>query len=83
MPDPERGEAVAAAVVPRPGSKISADDIRDLCRQKLLAWKCPRKAVLVSEVPKNRMGKILIDRVREIFIWIFFWFAIFRQVSYS
>jgi malonyl-CoA/methylmalonyl-CoA synthetase len=67
MPDPEWGEAVAAAVVPKPGSKITPEHIKALCRQNLLAWKCPKKVIMVSEIPKNRMGKVLVDQVKEIF----------------
>jgi acyl-CoA synthetase (AMP-forming)/AMP-acid ligase II len=39
----------------------------DHCKTHLQRWKCPRKVILVSEFQKNSMGKILVDKVRELF----------------
>jgi len=61
------GEMVAAAVKARPGSTITEGEIMDHCKTHLQRWKCPKKVIFVSELPKNSMGKILADKVRELF----------------
>jgi malonyl-CoA/methylmalonyl-CoA synthetase len=60
LPDADLGERVAAAVVPAPG--VQTDELPELliahCRDHLAAHKCPRKIVLLSALPRNRMGKL-------------------------
>jgi malonyl-CoA/methylmalonyl-CoA synthetase len=67
LKDPKWGEMVAAAIKARPGSSITEAAIMDHCRTHLQRWKCPRKVILVSEFQKNSMGKILVDKARELF----------------
>jgi acyl-CoA synthetase (AMP-forming)/AMP-acid ligase II len=67
LKDPTWGEIVAAAIKARPGSSITEAQIMDHCKTHLQRWKCPKKIIFVSELPKNRMGKILVDKVRELF----------------
>ena len=58
-PDPAMGEEVAAAVVLRPGAEASADDIRAFVKERVAAYKYPRKIWFSSELPKGPTGKIL------------------------
>jgi malonyl-CoA/methylmalonyl-CoA synthetase len=67
IPDETWGEIVVAAVAVTPGSQLTPDKIRALCKENLLDWKCPKRVLFVEELPKNRMGKVLIDRVRGFF----------------
>ena len=65
VPDETLGEEVAALVVPRPGSSLAVDDLRAWCRERVAAYKYPRRIVFVDELPKGPTGKILkraIDR---------------------
>ncbi len=65
VPDERLGEEVAALVVPRPGSSVAVDDLRAWCRERVAAYKYPRRIVLVEDLPKGPTGKILkraIDR---------------------
>jgi len=65
VPDETLGEEVAALVVPRPGSSVAVDDLRAWCRERVAAYKYPRRIVLVDDLPKGPTGKILkraIDR---------------------
>ena len=65
VPDERLGEEVAALVVPRPGSSVAVDDLRAWCRERVAAYKYPRRIVLVDDLPKGPTGKILkraIDR---------------------
>ncbi|MFD4647120.1 long-chain fatty acid--CoA ligase [Streptomyces sp. NPDC058441] len=59
VPDPARGEEVAAVVVLRPGARITTDELRDYVRQRVAAYKYPRIVRFVDELPKGATGKIL------------------------
>ena len=59
LPDTTRGEAVYAAVVPRPGETVSEKALQTLCREKLAPYKVPRAIDIRAELPKNALGKVL------------------------
>ena len=52
-------EAVAAAVVPRAGQSIDAEQVIAFCRERLAGYKSPKYVVIVDALPKNASGKIL------------------------
>jgi long-chain acyl-CoA synthetase len=58
-PHPELGEEVAAFVTLRPGARADADELVAFCRERLAAFKYPRRVFLVSELPKSATGKVL------------------------
>jgi acyl-CoA synthetase (AMP-forming)/AMP-acid ligase II len=59
IPDERWGEAVAAAVVLRPGQAAGADALADFCTGRIAAYKKPRRIDFVAELPKNAAGKVL------------------------
>lgn len=59
VPDELYGEEVAAFVVLRDGSRMSADELIAFCRQHLADYKCPKTVRFVVELPKGPTGKIL------------------------
>ncbi len=59
VPDRERGEAVKAWVVLKPGAKASAEEIQDWCRRQLAPYKIPSLVDFRSELPKTNVGKLL------------------------
>jgi acyl-coenzyme A synthetase/AMP-(fatty) acid ligase len=65
VPDPERGENIMAVVVPRPGMTIDKSALEKHCQLHLSKQKRPRAIDVVSELPKNFLGKIQRRRVRE------------------
>ena len=65
VPDPTWGEAVAAAVVPRPGAALASADLEALCRQRLASFKVPRIWRFLDTLPKTGSGKIAKRRLRE------------------
>jgi len=67
IPDEKWGEKVVAAVVTRPGSRIKPQEIRDFCKKHLHDWKCPKEIVFLKELPKNKMGKVLKEEVKQCF----------------
>lgn len=64
MADEEYGERVTAAVV-RDDPGLTAEKVRDLCRENLAGYKKPREVVFVEELPRNALGKVLKHEVRE------------------
>lgn len=52
------GETVEAAVALRPGASLSAEDLIDLCKQRLGAFKAPDIVHYLAELPKGPSGKI-------------------------
>jgi len=58
-PHPELGEEVAAFVTLRPGARADADELVAFCRERLAAFKYPRRVSVVGELPKSATGKVL------------------------
>ncbi|MGC8876110.1 long-chain-fatty-acid--CoA ligase [Thermus sp.] len=69
VPDPYRGETVAAFLVLKPEyrGKVSEKDIEAFCRQNLAAYKVPRILEFRESLPKSGVGKILRRELREEF----------------
>ena len=67
VPDDKFGEALFAAIVPRPGTNLTDEEIVDHCRGLIGGYKIPRKMAFVEELPKSAMGKILKTEIRRIY----------------
>src|SRR5437764_5270884 len=65
VPDDERGELVKALVVPRTGSKLEVSELEAHCKLHLGKHKRPRQVEIVTELPKNFLGKVLRRKLRE------------------
>jgi long-chain acyl-CoA synthetase len=65
VPHPEKGEAVAVAVVARPGIALTGDDVVRFCRENLAAYKVPSRVDLVADLPKSATGKLLKRVLRD------------------
>ncbi len=59
------GEEVVAAVVPAPGAELDPEAVRQACREHLAGYKVPRRVVVVDELPRSLIGKVLHREVRE------------------
>jgi fatty-acyl-CoA synthase len=51
-------------VVPKADETIEEQEIMDLCRKELAAFKCPKKVIIVDALPKTPTGKILKREMR-------------------
>ncbi|MDP6876909.1 MAG: AMP-binding protein, partial [Alphaproteobacteria bacterium] len=58
LPDERWGELVTALVVPREGTSIEGAEVEAFCRERLAAFKVPRRVEVVDELPRNPMGKV-------------------------
>ena len=66
-PHPDFGESVIAVLVPEDGAKIDAAAIQEIARRDLAGFKRPRHIEVVAELPRNTMGKVQKNQLREKF----------------
>jgi long-chain acyl-CoA synthetase len=59
IPDPYRGETVKAWIVVKPGEKVTEDELKAFCKERLAAFKVPTHFEFRNELPKTTVGKIL------------------------
>ncbi len=64
MAHPELGEEVGAAVALKPGASATPEELRQFAKDRVAAYKYPRKVWLVEALPKGPTGKILRREVR-------------------
>jgi len=67
IPDDEFGEALAAAVQPRPGAELTAEAVRDWLHQRLAGYKVPARVDFHTQLPREDTGKIFKRQLREPF----------------
>ena len=65
--DPFWGSAVSAAIITRNGSGLDRDTLREWAKGRLAHYKAPQRVILVKELPRNAMGKIVKPKVRALF----------------
>ena len=65
VPDAYRGETVMAYVVPVPGQDPTEAEILTYCRKHLAAYKVPKQIIMIAELPKTAVGKIMRKEVRK------------------
>jgi long-chain acyl-CoA synthetase len=59
VPDDSLGEEIGAAVALKEGEDASEDDVRAFVKERVAAYKYPRRVWFVDELPKGPTGKIL------------------------
>jgi long-chain acyl-CoA synthetase len=64
MPHAELGEEVGAAVALKPGAEASPAELQQFVKERVAAYKYPRRVWLVAGLPKGPTGKILRREVR-------------------
>ena len=65
VPDPEWGEAVAAAVVLHSGSNVDAEELQAFVRDRLRSTKTPQVIEIRDSLPYNETGKLLRRVIKE------------------
>ncbi|HEU5218364.1 MAG TPA: AMP-binding protein, partial [Gemmatimonadales bacterium] len=58
VPHPVLGEDISAAVVLRPGARISERELRDYVAGRLAFFKTPRRILFVDAIPTGSTGKL-------------------------
>ncbi len=66
VPDERLGERVGLYVVPKPGTTVTLEDIKKHMEESGVAvYKWPEVVVVVDEIPRNPVGKVLKSRLRK------------------
>ena len=66
VPHPDFGEAVTAVLVPRPGVPAPTEaEVIAWLKSRLANFKVPKRVFLVDELPRNTMGKVQKNVLRE------------------
>jgi malonyl-CoA/methylmalonyl-CoA synthetase len=65
LPHPDFGEAVTAVVVPRQGAHPDEAGLIAALKSRLANFKVPKRIYVVSELPRNAMGKVQKNVLRE------------------
>ena len=65
LPHPKWGEAITAIVTPRPGERLTEDDVIEAARTRLAPFKVPKSVVFTDELPRTSTGKVQKNVLRE------------------
>ena len=65
VPDPDFGEAVTAVVVAKAGHAPSEADLIDALKAEIANFKVPKRVHFVDELPRNAMGKVEKNTLRQ------------------
>jgi len=65
IPDTEWGEAVCAFVKTVPNCSMTSETVTEFCKARLAPYKRPRHVVVCQELPKNAMGKVRKNILRQ------------------
>lgn len=65
VPHPDFGEAVTAVVVAKPGADLNGDAMISAIKEKIANYKVPKKVYVVNALPRNAMGKVQKNVLRE------------------
>ena len=68
MPDQQWGEAVAAAIVLKPGATVDVAELQALVKDRLRSSRVPQKIIFKDTLPYNETGKVLRRVIRQEFV---------------
>jgi len=62
---PDFGEGVVAVVVPKAGSAVDAESLTAGLKARIAGFKVPKRLFVVNDLPRNAMGKVQKNLLRE------------------
>lgn len=65
VPHPDFGEVGIAVVTPKPGARLDGEGIVAMLKSQLANFKIPKRCFVVDELPRNTMGKVQKNLLRE------------------
>ena len=65
VPHPDFGEVGVAVVIAKPGARLDADGLVGALKAKLANFKIPKRCFIASELPRNTMGKVQKNLLRD------------------
>jgi acyl-CoA synthetase (AMP-forming)/AMP-acid ligase II len=68
LPDPDIGQVVVAAVVPKKGATLTEDGLRTALRGTLSSFKIPRHICFIAheDVPRTTTGKLKLHELANV-----------------
>jgi malonyl-CoA/methylmalonyl-CoA synthetase len=70
-PHRDFGEGVVAVVVPQPGASLNAEQLTQTIKSQIAAFKVPKRLFVVDELPRNVMGKVQKNLLRDTYAKVF------------
>ena len=67
VPDAEWGEVVKAVLVGVLGEQVGEEDLTTYVKSRLASYKAPASYEWVHDLPRNHMGKVLKNELRELY----------------
>jgi malonyl-CoA/methylmalonyl-CoA synthetase len=67
VPHPDFGESVIAAIIAEPGGSLNAETIAAQVETLLARFKHPRRYIMMDALPRNTMGKVQKNILRDEF----------------
>jgi malonyl-CoA/methylmalonyl-CoA synthetase len=65
VPHPDFGEVGVAVVIAKSGAQVNGDAVVASLKAQLANFKIPKKCFVLSELPRNTMGKVQKNVLRE------------------
>ncbi|MBI5277228.1 MAG: malonyl-CoA synthase [Burkholderiales bacterium] len=65
VPHPDFGEVGVAVVTPKPGARVDGEQVIATLRSQLANFKIPKRCFVVDQLPRNTMGKVQKNLLRE------------------
>jgi malonyl-CoA/methylmalonyl-CoA synthetase len=66
VPHPDFGEAVTAVVIAKPNSSLAEADVIGALKTKIANFKVPKRVFFMAELPRNAMGKVQKNVLRDL-----------------
>ncbi|MGD9775127.1 malonate--CoA ligase [Diaphorobacter sp.] len=65
VPHPDFGEVGVAVVIPKPGARVDGDAVIAQLKSQLANFKIPKRCFVTTELPRNTMGKVQKNLLRD------------------
>ena len=65
LPHPDFGEQVVAVIVTEETARLDKPTLINKMKNKIASFKIPKEVVFVDELPRNAMGKVQKNILRE------------------
>jgi malonyl-CoA/methylmalonyl-CoA synthetase len=65
VPHPDFGEVGVAVVIAKPGTQLDGEAVVARLKSQLANFKIPKRCFVVEELPRNSMGKVQKNLLRE------------------
>jgi len=54
-----------AVIAPNAGATVDEEDVINFCKDQIANFKVPKRAFILNELPRNTMGKVQKNLLRE------------------